>query len=236
MANTTNSTKIVKKENTESQIDKNNNLEIEALKKANDELKNQLDTLMKMMESFTQKEKDLIVENHEKIDENNSTEFLEEPNPGKMIRIVSLCRGSLNMDEDNTGRGLIHFDKYGETKTVLYSSLVNIVNNNRKFAEKGLFYILDKSAVYYLGLQDVYKKIITNDVIDNILNYDDVDIVKIINNTEPTQIQTMANNLVDKIYYGANLDLNKVQLISNESGIDIMGKVKQMKEFESIKK
>ena len=236
MANTTNSTRSVKKENAESQIIKNDNLEIENLKKDNEELKARLEDIMKMMKSLAQKEEVAIEEKSEKNEENTSEEILEEPNPGKMIRVVSLCRGSLNMDEDNTGRGLIHFDKYGETKTVLYSSLVNIVNNNRKFAENGLFYILDKSAVYYLGLQDVYKKIVPNNVLDNILNYADVDIVKIIKNTEPTQIETMAKNLADKIYYGANVDLNKIQLISNESGIDIMEKVKQMKGFADLNK
>lgn len=202
------------------------NSKIALLEKENKEIREQLDRMLKMMEA--QKTETVTLTE-------NSETSLEEPSPNKTIRLMSLCRGSLNLAEDESGTGKIKFSKYGEVKTILYSSLIRIVNNNRAFAEKGYFYILDKAAVYYLGLNDCYSKIITKDVMDNILKYEDVDIARIIENTDENQVETMVKNLTDRVYNGESVDLNKVQYISRKTNIDILSKVNEMKNFDNLK-
>jgi hypothetical protein len=201
------------------------------LEKENAELKDQLTQLIALMTAKGEEEKATTKATPATIVEEVSNDVPDEPSPNKMIRILSLCRGSLNLARDESGNGKVNFSKYGEVKTVLYSSLVDIVNYNRSFAETGKFYILDKAAVYYLGLKDVYTRLVTNDVLDNICNYEDVDIDRIISTTEESQIETMVKNLVDKIYNGATVDLNKVQIISKATGVDIMAKVNEMRSF-----
>lgn len=202
------------------------NSKIALLEKENKEIREQLDRMLKMMEA--QKRETVTLTE-------DSEASLEEPSPNKTIRLMSLCRGSLNLAEDESGTGKIKFSKYGEVKTILYSSLIRIVNNNRAFAEKGYFYILDKAAVYYLGLNDCYSKIITKDVMDNILKYEDVDIARIIENTDENQVETMVKNLTDRVYNGESVDLNKVQYISRKTNIDILSKVNEMKNFDNLK-
>lgn len=239
MANTTSkstATKATQSAKTSELVEKEDeNSEIEKLREENNEIKEQLKQLMAMLtETRVKEEKSKM--------SIPATEVLEgvesipdEPSPNKMVRILSLCRGSLNLSEDEAGNGKVKFSKYGEIKTVLYSSLINIVNYNRSFAEKGIFYILDKAAVYYLGLKDCYSHLVTNEVLDSICNYDDVDIIKIIDTTEKTQIDTMVKNLTDRLYSGENLDLNKIQIIGQKVGVDIMAKVNEMKQFSSMK-
>lgn len=239
MANTSSkstATKATQSAKTSELIEKEDgNSEIEKLREENNEIKEQLKQLMAMLtETKVKEEKSKmsvpaveVLEGPEPIP--------DEPSPNKMVRILSLCRGSLNLSEDEAGNGKVKFSKYGEIKTVLYSSLINIVNYNRSFAEKGVFYILDKAAVYYLGLKDCYSHLVTNDVLDNICNYDDVDIIKIIDSTEKTQIDTMIKNLTDRLYSMESLDLNKIQTISQKVGVDIMAKVNEMKQFSGMK-
>lgn len=239
MANTTSkstATKATQSAKTSELIEKEDgNSEIEKLREENNEIKEQLKQLMAMLtETKVKEEKSkMSIPATEVLEEAES--IPDEPSPNKMVRILSLCRGSLNLSEDEAGNGKVKFSKYGEIKTVLYSSLINIVNYNRSFAEKGIFYILDRAAVYYLGLKDCYSHLVTNDVLDSICNYDDVDIIKIIDTTEKTQIDTMVKNLTDRLYSGESLDLNKIQIISQKVGVDIMAKVNEMKQFSSMK-
>ena len=62
-----------------------------------------------------------------------------------------------------------------------------------------------------------------------------MDIIKLIDGTEKRQIDTMVKNLIDRLYAGENLDLNKIQVISKKTGIDIMSKVNEMKNFDGLK-
>lgn len=239
MANTTSkstATKATQSAKTSELIEKEDgNSEIEKLREENNEIKEQLKQLMAMLtETRVKEEKSKMSTPTVKALEEPES-IPDEPSPNKMVRILSLCRGSLNLSEDEAGNGKVKFSKYGEIKTVLYSSLINIVNYNRSFAEKGIFYILDRAAVYYLGLKDCYSHLVTNDVLDSICNYDDVDIIKIIDTTEKTQIDTMVKNLTDRLYSGESLDLNKIQIIGQKVGVDIMAKVNEMKQFSSMK-
>lgn len=243
MANTVNNktTKTsIKKEEVETDMSVK---EIEYLKKSNEEMKEQLKALMEMMSLLNNKNQEIkkeednnkctpVVSSYN----NTSDEIPEEPLPNKMVRIISLCRGSLNLAKDERGLDKLKFTKYGEIKPVLYSTLINIVNNNRGFAERGLFYILDKASVYYLGLSNVYDKLVDNTVLDNICNYPVIDIEKIIEGMEKSQVEVMVKNLSDRMYNGENFDLNKINAVSRASGIDILQRVNNMKSFAESKK
>lgn len=193
--------------------------------------------LMEKVESLSK----MVLENQNNSDDkkvsvqvDNQTDYTE-PNPNKQIRIVSMCYGTLNLSTEPFGRGkLVTFNKYGESKTVLYPTLIDIVNNNRSFAEEGKFYILDKDAVYYLGLSDYYNNIFNKDIIDNILNYSPSEITDFLNNMVESQKEVLVRNIVDKIYNNKSVDLNKCDLISKLCNIDILSKVSEMREISNI--
>lgn len=194
------------------------------------ELLAKVESLTKMVDDFANKQ--TVINNISDIEENH-VEFTE-PFANKQIRIMSLCYGQLNLSTEPFGRGKVYsFSKYGEVKNILYSTLIDIVNSNRSFAEDGHFYILDKDAVYFLGLSDSYKKILSKDIIDNIYSYDISSISDIVNNTTDEQKYVLARRTIDKIYNNEqNLDLNKCILIGKCCNIDVMAKVAEMKKSE----
>lgn len=200
----------------------------------NEEIINQL---MKKIEELTRmvnesKEAQKLSENSSSLD--NCVEEFKEPNPNKQIRLISLCYGALNLSTEPFGKGkLVSFSKYGESKTILYSTLIDIVNNNRKFAENGSFYILDKDAVYYLGLSDFYKNILSKDIMDNIYNYSPAEINDLLRSATEEQKEVIVRNTIDKIYNNIPVDLNKADVIGKSCGVDIMSKVSEMKEIDS---
>lgn len=73
-------------------------------------------------------------------------------------------------------------------------------------------------------------------VLNNICNYPVIDIEKIIEGMEKSQVEVMVKNLSDRMYNGENFDLNKINAVSRASGIDILQRVNNMKSFAESKK
>ena len=157
-----------------------------------------------------------------------------EPDFNKNIRLVSQYYGVLNLSTEPNGRGrLVTFDRYGQVRNVLYSTLVDLVNNNRRFSEEGYFYILDKDAVYNLGLSEFYEdRILSKEVMDKICDYDKEEIADILSNATEVQKETIVRNLVDKVASGADVDMNKCIYVGDVCGVKIMEKVSELKSFE----
>ena len=213
--------------------------EIESLKKDNNELNAKLEQLIQMFSTFNQstsKNEEKAKSTEKEVSVKYSYDYDDVPNevsPNKQISVMSLSYGSLNLAEEEGGRAVLKFSKYGETKPVLYSKLMNIVNSNRRFAETGRFYILDKDAVYYLGLSEYYKNILPKDIIDNVMDYSPNVINSIISASDDYQKQTIARIICDRVYNNEDVDLNKVNLIGKACNVDIMNKVEEMRSFSN---
>lgn len=208
----------------------------------NDSKDDIINQLMKQVSDLTNMINEIKSSNNKNEDKPLDTNELDEvefkePSPNKQIRLISLCYGVLNLSTEPYGKGkLVSFNKYGESKTILYSTLIDIVNNNRKFAENGSFYILDKDAVYYLGLSDYYKGILSKDIMDNIFNYSPSEITDLLRNATDEQKEVLVHNTIDKIYNNQPIDLNKADLIGKSCGINIMNKVSEMKNIDEAMK
>lgn len=240
-------TKDIKTEETVSENSENTNIQteesvtnsvgIESLKdKEIEELKKQIAMLASKLSEITDvsKENTKDINNEKHYVENDIDKVYEEPSPTKNIKLISLYYGSLNLSDGKNSK--ISFDKYGQVKNCLYSKLVDIVDNNAKFAESGYFYIADKAAVYNLGLADVYKNIKPKEVLDNICDYDDGSIINICETITNEQKDELAFGLARRKFNGENLDYNKLVLISKHINKDIIEMIKDMEKVDEANK
>lgn len=204
--------------------------------KENQDLKSKLDMLLDKFSILENKVNETVATDTKTevptrtIEKSEDIEYTD-PLPNKQIKIMSLYYGSLNLATEIGGSAKYTFNKYGQIKPVLYSTLTEIVNVNRKFVENGSLYILDKNAVYSLGLSEVYKEILTKDIIDNICEYSVSDINSILDNITDAQKDIMIYNLRMKIFNGEIIDYNKLDVINKKFGVDIMSQVNEMKDF-----
>lgn len=211
--------------------------EIEELRKELKESQNKQDeinaTLLEMLKNLTQTPKTVEVnvpslKKEYKPKPRKDYSGARQPRPDAMIQIQSLTKGELCLNVN--GNVAISFEKYGDIKPVLYSELVNIVNNNRSFAEDGSFYILDDGAVYHLGLGRYYDNIMSFDQIDGIEAYGDDELRDMLSRIPASQKVVISQLLAGKIYHQEYVDMNKVDIISKILDIDIVGKSREMQE------
>lgn len=154
---------------------------------------------------------------------------LRQPRPDAMIRLQSLTKGELCLNVN--GSVAINFDKYGDIKPVLYSELMNIVNNNRLFAEEGAFYIMDDASVKYLGLSRYYDNILSYDEIESLESYSDDELRTIVPKISDFQKDVVSLVFANRIYNDEQVDRNKVEVISKACEIDIAKRAREMKEI-----
>lgn len=144
------------------------------------------------------------------------------------IRVMSMLSWPLNLSTGEKGRRPYTFNGMYETKRILYSDLVRILDMHQSFAEYGYFYVLDERVIKLHGLEPAYDKILDKEKLETILSGSDantaIDVFKIANKRQQIVI---ANILISKLRNKENVDKNLVYAVSEETGIDIFEKSKE---------
>ena len=152
-----------------------------------------------------------------------------EISPQKYIKVISLTPCQLNLSTLPGGKGkTVSFESFGQQKRILYSTLVDIMDTSPGFLERGNYYIADKRVIRKHGLDEIYDKLLTKEVIDNILSksMSDEDTAILYKSANKTQQATIIDLIVHKLMSGTDVDMNMVGNISKISGIDIMARIK----------
>lgn len=234
MANTTRTQKAVEKSTMPTHATINSKEQDEKMAKIaaeNAALQEMIAKLSERLDAMDKKSEETDEENLVPTD--NTGEYTE-PDANKQIKIMSMFYGSLNISNNanrSAGRTLT-FSKFGEIKSVLYHDLVDYVNNERKFAEEGYFYILDKAAVYHLGLTNEYNHLVDGDIVNHMMDYSGSELESIVSVMTDAQKDSIANLFADKLYHGKELDLNKIAIISKHLPVSIEQMVQEKKDFD----
>lgn len=166
------------------------------------------------------------------VNENSVAQFQDEPlNADTYIPIVSLRFDTLNLSTREIGKGVIAFTYFGQKKQIVYSDLIRIMENHPTFLNKGYFYIMDSRVVRKHGLDEVYTKILTKDMIDQILMGNRTTSIELYKSAGESQREVINDALVKKLIEGSDIDLNVVDSFSKISGVDILEKARISKEY-----
>ena len=208
----------------------------EQLQQENQQLRFELDEIKKMLTNLTkeQNKENAVKKNNEK-PVNNEVVFDDiqqeiEIRPNKYIKVISLTNGMLVLTTQPMGQGKeFRFNKFGETKNIIYSELTEILHCHQSFAEAGKFYIADKNVVFNHGLIEFYKKILTKDMIENLLEYSHEQVIDLFKSATQAQQETIVSIIANRIMNEQEVDLNKVNAISRVYGKDIIEMAQEAK-------
>jgi hypothetical protein len=148
----------------------------------------------------------------------------------RMIKIVSLYNGTLNLATRADGMGkTLKFLGMGQDRHVNTAELHDIVHNNYRFFEKGYAYIDDADFVKSIGLLDVYATLLDGETMINLINMGIVPMSNMFSSATKEQQENIAGLIATKLSKGENVDLNKVYKLSEIYGKDIAEMAKDMK-------
>jgi len=131
--------------------------------------------------------------------------------------VTSLTYGILNLATEGNGLGNVYrFEEFGETQMIPVTDLKLILKNNKQFALDGRFHISNLELIKTYGLTTAYKKIIKQEIFDELFKLPKNTFLKTFSEIPETQKRIFADLLVRKLYNDEELDLNIVDLVSKE--------------------
>ena len=152
--------------------------------------------------------------------------------PNEYIKVMSLIDNKLNLSTRYHGLGkTFSFEEFGETQDILYSDLMEINNHHRNFLEAGYYYILDDRVVAIASKKDAYKKILTKEQIEKILNNDEA-AISLFQKANPKQQEVIVKFIIKKIINNEPVDYNLIDKLSRVSGVNIVEKAKASVEIK----
>ena len=196
-----------------------------------DELKKQIEELRKLVEGVSNGESEIGQED----DFVNDDEL--KISGDDYIKVMSLCPYVLNLTTELKGKGKIFtFQKFGEVKRILYNDLVKILEVHPRFANEGLFIIMNSKVVRRHGLDESYDNILTKENIEKILSGNQSDAVNLFKIANPKQKEMIATIIIDRMVGGLEMDLNLVDRLSREMDYRITDRVNEIKEMQESMK
>lgn len=199
--------------------------EMDLLLKALKQLQEQVETLKQEKETKVEE-----VSPVEETDDFDSTQIRQD----EYIKVISLTPHTLNLTTKVGGKGgkIFMFPTFGATKRILYSDLVEILENFTHFLEAGLFYIADKRVIRKHGLDDIYTKVLSKDKMEVILDgKNDDTTISLFKSANKRQQDTLIQMLIDKMIAGSEIDLNLIDKLSRASGVKIQEKYEDTKAY-----
>jgi hypothetical protein len=181
--------------------------------------------------------KDIKLEKEKaKIQEQRATDDYDDQEidirPDKFVTLVNLCFGELHLSTLPGGKGkMVNFQSFGDKRRVQYSVLIDIMDVLPSFLEKGYYYIADKIVIRKHGLESIYEKLLTKEVIESIFSSSitESDAAELFKSANPEQQGLIIDLIVQRTLRGEELDMNVLNKISVISKVDILEKIKDAK-------
>lgn len=205
---------------------KKNNDTVTVSKEEYESLLNQMKEMQTMFAQITSQQQPV----------QNITQYIGENN--KDVIVTSLTVGQLNLSTEGYGQGEIYtFEHIGEEQSIPLEDLKKIIKNNKSFVEGGNFFINDDDVVKSQKLTNIYKKLLSYDEMLDLFNKDRSAFEKVFANMTANQKETLKRIIFEKLNENEkSVDMNIVQVINDNLGIDIMDDFRNQKIFSEILK
>lgn len=195
--------------------------------------KKEVEQMRKQMEDM---QKLIIQLTGQAFDKPQNVQYINDNN--KDVTLTSLTVGELNLSTEGYGQGEVYtFSHYGEQQAVPYDDLKKLIKNNKRFFEGGNVFINDEEVVKEQKLVNVYKKLLSYEQMEKIFSEDRSVFEEIYKGMTGNQKETLKGIIFDKLNENEkSVDMNIVQILNEDMGIDIMSDFKaQKKLFEELK-
>lgn len=152
----------------------------------------------------------------------------------ELIKVVSLIDYPLNLlpqGQNAGGRAKYRFEKFGETKQIIYQDVLQIIEQYRSFMENGRFMILDPRVVDRHGLHEIQSKVLPKEALERILD-GSKDAIEIFKSSSEEQQRTIVGMITRRLAADPkSVDLNVVDEISRYAKVNIQQNAEESREL-----
>lgn len=179
-----------------------------------------LEAIMKQMEAM---QKELLSLKKENASLQNTASVDSNIDLDAEIEVVSQFRGTLILATEPNGQGNKYvFEEFGEVQDIPFIDLKAICKNMRRFAEEGLFYILDRDVVKKLRLDRKYSEMLDFDNMKNLEKKPSNEVLNLFKLASDLQQEEIISFYLGKYRNKETVDMNVLQGLSKIVGRDLL--------------
>ena len=190
--------------------------EKEELKAKNDEM---AEMLKQMQEQMKTMQAQMNVQNH------TQPNIILEQNKDitRTVKVTSLVGNILTLSTTKNGMKPCHttrFDKYGQTKSILFTQMQQILSYHISQFEDGKVILNSQQDYNDLGIGYIYDSIMFKDKIDELILLKDENAINTILEMNESMQEKIIDLIAQKLANGESYDYNKIKELKDE-GFDI---------------
>lgn len=207
MTNTTKSTTATSKTTTKKEVTPVVDVEKEQLKVQLAEQQRQMAEMMAQMKVLMQAQAD-----GKKSDEQKSEKSI------RNIKFINLCSGNLNL----RGTRFHRIEGQFKYKMIPESEALAVVNNMPETVSSGMVYIADKKFVDDCDLDEIYRNILSDEQLKNLLTKNVDDICEIYKQCSDQQKKIITDMIANSVMDGKHVDANVLVKLGELSGKNLI--------------
>ena len=198
--------------------------EKEELKAKNDEMaemlkqmQEQMKTMQTQMNMQNQSQPNIVLEQNKDIT--------------RTVKVTSLVGNVLTLSTTKNGTKPCHttrFDKYGQTKSILFTQMQQILSYHISQFEDGKVILNSQQDYNDLGIGYIYDSIMEKDKIDELILLKDENAIDTILEMNESMQEKIIDLIAQKLASGESYDYNKIKELKDE-GFDVEAIAEQIK-------
>jgi len=156
----------------------------------------------------------------------------------RTVKVMSLVGNILTLSTMKNGNKSGHtylFDKYGQTKSILFSHMQSILNYHIKQFECGKVLLTSQKDYDDLGIGYMYNSVALKEVIDEIVMLKDENAINTICDMNEDMQEKVIDLIAQKLANGFSYDYNKIKMLKDE-GFNVEEIAEEIKNVPSNKK
>jgi hypothetical protein len=155
-------------------------------------------------------------------DKSSKFQRMKKPSLDKneLIPVMNITNGTLVYTSRKTGLS-VKFEKYGDVEYLEVGELLTMRSGQRRFLDEPWILIMDDEVVEYLGLDKMYRKLVSPQNIDQIFEFDVDTFKEIVDNAPIGYAQLIISRAKAKLKDGSLDSLAKIKILEEKFHVEL---------------
>lgn len=138
----------------------------------------------------------------------------------ELIPVMNITNGTLVYTSRKTGLS-VKFEKYGDVEYLEVGELLTMRSGQKRFIDEPWILIMDDEVVEYLGLDKMYKKLVSPQNVDQIFSFDAETFKEIVDNAPIGYAQLIISRAKAKLKDGSLDSVAKIKVLEDKFKVEL---------------
>jgi hypothetical protein len=139
----------------------------------------------------------------------------------ELIPVMNITNGTLVYTSRKTGLS-VKFEKYGDVEYLEIGELLTMRSGQKRYLDEPWILIMDDEVVQYLGLDKMYKKLVSPQNVDQIFSFDLETYKEVVENAPIGYAQLIISRAKERLKDGSLDSMAKIKVLEEKFKVELV--------------